>query len=89
MEAMKKDHCLTETAEALGVSKSGFHAHQHKEERIRRRQDKALVAAIKPLFVQARKTHSTSLRAGFTAVRASPAPCATPGTAAVRTASRA
>ena len=59
MATMKKDHCFTEMAETLGVSKSGFHAHQHKEERIRRRQDQELVAAIKPLFVQARKTYGS------------------------------
>lgn len=56
---MKTDHCLTEMAEALEVSKSGFHAHQRKESGIRRRQDKELVALIQPLFAQSRLTYGS------------------------------
>jgi hypothetical protein len=33
MATMKSTHCLSEMADALEVSKSGFHAHQRKPER--------------------------------------------------------
>lgn len=56
---MKPDHCLTEMAGALGVSKSGFHAHQRKPERPRRQKDKELLAAIEPLFLASRKTYGS------------------------------
>ena len=32
MEQMKASHCFTEMADALEISKSGFFAHQRKEE---------------------------------------------------------
>ena len=56
---MKPTHCLTEMADALVVSKSGFHAHERKEERPRRQQDKELLAAIEPLFVASRRTYGS------------------------------
>jgi len=52
-------HCLTEMAGALEVSKSGFFAHQRKEERPRHRQDKALLAEIEPLFEANRRTYGS------------------------------
>lgn len=51
--------CLTEMADALAVSKSGFFAHQRKEERPRRQQDKQLLAEIEPLFLASRKTYGS------------------------------
>jgi transposase InsO family protein len=52
-------HYLTEMADALAVSKSGFFAHQRKEERPRRQQDKQLLDQIEPLFMASRKTYGS------------------------------
>jgi putative transposase len=52
-------HCLTEMVGALEVSKSGFFAHQRKEERPRHRQDKALLAEIEPLFEASRRSYGS------------------------------
>jgi putative transposase len=51
--------CLTEMADALAVSKSGFFAHQRKEECPRRQQDKQLIEQIEPLFFSSRKTYGS------------------------------
>lgn len=59
MATMKTTHCLSEMADALEVSKSGFHAHQRKPERPRRQQDKQLLAAIEPLFEASRRTYGS------------------------------
>jgi putative transposase len=56
---MKTTHCLTEMADALEVSKSGFHAHEGKEKRPRRQQDKELLGAIEPLFIASRRTYGS------------------------------
>ena len=56
---MKASHCLTEMADALAVSKSGFFAHQRKRERPRAQQDKELSQAIEPIFVASRKTYGS------------------------------
>jgi len=59
MQQMRASHCLTEMADFLAVSKSGFFAHQRKGERPRVRQDKELSQAIEPIFVASRKTYSS------------------------------
>ena len=59
MEQMKASHCLTEMADALVVSKSGFFAHQRKGERPRAQQDNELSQAIEPIFVASRKTYGS------------------------------
>ena len=51
--------CLTEMADALAVSKSGFFAHQRKEERPRRQQDQQLFREIEPIFLASRKTYGS------------------------------
>ena len=56
---MKSVHCLTEMADALAVSKSGFFSHQRKEERPRAQQDKQLSNAIEPIFVASRRTYGS------------------------------
>ena len=56
---MRASHCLTEMANALAVSKSGFFAHQRKGERPRARQDNELSQAIEPIFVASRKTYGS------------------------------
>ena len=56
---MRVSHCLTEMADALAVSKSGFCAHQRKGERPRVRQDNELSQAIEPIFVASRKTYGS------------------------------
>jgi transposase InsO family protein len=56
---MKPTHCLTEMADALEVSKSGFHAHEDKHKRPRRQQDKELLEAIEPLFKASRRTYGS------------------------------
>ena len=59
MQQMKASHCLTEMADALAVSKSGFFAHQRKRERPRAQQDNELSQAIEPIFVTSRKTYGS------------------------------
>ena len=59
MEQMKKVHRLTDMADALAVSKSGFFAHQRKEGRPRAQQDKQLANAIEPIFVASRRTYGS------------------------------
>ncbi|VVM06780.1 hypothetical protein MAMC_01236 [Methylacidimicrobium cyclopophantes] len=56
---MSQEHCLTELAEALEVSRTGFHAHQHKDQGERRRQDNQLRASIEPLFQASRQTYGS------------------------------
>jgi putative transposase len=59
MEQMNASHCFTEMADALEISKSGFFAHQRKEERPRAQQDKELWQAIEPIFVASRRTYGS------------------------------
>jgi putative transposase len=59
MQQMRASHSLTEMADALAVSKSGFFAHQRKGERPRARQDNELSQAIEPIFVASRKTYGS------------------------------
>lgn len=59
MQQMRASHCLTEMADALAVSKSGFFAHQRKRERPRAQQDNELSQAIEPIFVTSRKTYGS------------------------------
>lgn len=59
IQQMKKVHCLTDMADALAVSKSGFFSHQRKEERPRAQQDKELSNAIEPIFVASRRTYGS------------------------------
>jgi putative transposase len=59
MQQMKASHCLSEMADALAVSKSGFFAHQRKRERPRAQQDNELSQAIEPIFVTSRKTYGS------------------------------
>lgn len=59
MEKMKNDYPLAELAEALAVSRSGFHAHQHKEKGSRRQRDKELAPLLTSLFEESRKTYGS------------------------------
>jgi transposase InsO family protein len=59
MEMMKTHYPLSELSEAFGVSKSGWHAHGHKAQRPRAREDCELLAAIEPLFTESRKTYGS------------------------------
>ena len=56
---MKEQFNLSEMLQALGVSQSGWHAHQHKAQRPRATQDRELTAAIQPLFDQSRQTYGS------------------------------
>jgi putative transposase len=56
---MKTTHCLTEMADALEISKSGFHAHERKGERPRRQEEKELWQAIEPIFMASRRTYGS------------------------------
>jgi len=44
---------------ALGVSASGFYAHRHKAERLRRREDRVLADALRRAFDQSRGTYGS------------------------------
>ena len=57
MEAMRREDSIEELAEALEVSKSGFHAHLGKSERLRRRGDQRLRPLIRSSFEQSRATY--------------------------------
>jgi len=59
MQQMRVSHCLTEMADALAVSESGFCAHQRKGERPRVRQDNELSQAIEPIFAASRKNYGS------------------------------
>jgi len=54
METMKDEFSIPEMAEALAVSKSGFHAHLCKAERPRRQRDAELRGLIRRSFEQSR-----------------------------------
>ena len=56
---MNPDYSIEELAEALEVSKSGFHAHRHKQERPRRQRDAELRPLIHRSFEQSRKTYGS------------------------------
>lgn len=57
MQKMKNDHSLPALAQALEVSESGFHAHRQKEQAPRRREDREIARAIKPIFAASRQTY--------------------------------
>ena len=59
MQAMDQQYALSEMAEALEVSPSGWHAHGHKAQRPRARRDRDLMAALGPLFAQSRQTYGS------------------------------
>jgi putative transposase len=59
MEAMRTSYCCTELVDALGVSRSGFHAHQQKQQRPRRQEDKELLQQITPIFVASRRSYGS------------------------------
>ena len=50
---------VREVCTALGVSPSGFYAHRHKAERVRRREDQVLARALKEVFDQSRGTYGS------------------------------
>jgi putative transposase len=56
---MNPDYSIEELAEALEVSKSGFHAHRHKQERPRRQRDAELRPLIHRSFERSRKTYGS------------------------------
>jgi putative transposase len=59
METMKEEFSIPEMAEALEVSKSGFHAHRHKQERPRRQKDAELRPLVRRSFEASRQTYGS------------------------------
>ena len=57
MEAMKKEYSISEMADALEVSASGYADHLKKEERPRNRQDREFGEKLKAIFHGSRKTY--------------------------------
>ncbi len=57
MEKMKSEHPVTEMADALEVSASGYADHLHKDQRPRRMEDQRLQAELVPIFKQSRRTY--------------------------------
>ena len=47
---------VREACTALGVSPSGFYAHRHKGERLRRREDRVLAGELRSAFDESRGT---------------------------------
>gem|GEM_PF-2436632 len=56
MEKMKSEHPITEMADTLEVSASGYADHLHKDQRPRRMEDRRLQAELVPIFEQSRST---------------------------------
>ena len=56
MQKIQDEHPVAALAEALEVSVRGFHAHRHKDQGQRRREDGELSAAIAPGFAASRQT---------------------------------
>ena len=50
---------MREACAALGVAPSGLYAHRHKAERLRRREDRVLAAALHSAFEQSRGTYGS------------------------------
>jgi hypothetical protein len=50
---------VREMCQVLGVSRSGYYAHQHKAERLRRREDRILTSEIHNTFEQSEKTYGS------------------------------
>jgi len=59
MKTLGSHHSKAEIAAALGVSQSGFHAHERKQERPRRRQDAQLRPLITESFTRSRRTYGS------------------------------
>ena len=59
MATLRSTYCLTEVADALEISQSGFYAHQRKAERPRARQDRELASQAEPIFLASRKTYGS------------------------------
>jgi putative transposase len=57
METMKEEFSIPDMAEALEVSKSGFHAHRQKPQRPRRKKDTELRPLIAKSFEESRRTY--------------------------------
>jgi transposase InsO family protein len=57
MEKLRPHYPVGALAEALEVSKSGFHAHRHKPRRPRRQRDAALRPLVAESFARSRKTY--------------------------------
>jgi transposase InsO family protein len=56
---LKETYAVDQLLDALEVSKSGLHAHQHKAQGSRRQKDQELVKMIKPIFEQSRRTYGS------------------------------
>ena len=50
---------VSEVCQVLGVSRSGYYAHQHKAQRLRRREDQVLTGEIHRAFEQSGKTYGS------------------------------
>jgi len=59
MEKMKSEHPITEMADALEVSASGYADHLHKDQLPRRMEDRRLQAELVPIFEQSRSTYGS------------------------------
>jgi transposase InsO family protein len=59
METMKDEFSIPEMAEALEVSRSGFHAHLRKAGRPRRQRDAELRPLLRSAFEQSRRTYGS------------------------------
>ena len=59
MKTLNTQYALSEMAEALEISLSGWHDHGHKSQRPRQRQDRELTATLEPLFEASRRTYGS------------------------------
>ncbi len=59
METMKSEHSISEMADALEVSASGYAEHLKKDERPLRREDEELGGKLESIFKQPRNLRAT------------------------------
>jgi len=59
MAQLQNDYSHAELCQALEISSSGSLAHQQKDQRPRRQQDRQLVALLEPIFGQSRQTYGS------------------------------
>jgi putative transposase len=50
---------VNELCQVLGVSRSGFYAHRHKDQRLRQREDRVLVGHIRSAFEEGQETYGS------------------------------
>jgi putative transposase len=59
-DSPKQPFAMKEVCATLGVSRSGFYAHAHKDQRVRRQQDRVIAAQLRDIFEQNLRCYGSS-----------------------------